>query len=499
MVAELGSRAKLLLTCESLFAFHPPFSRATTMFAAASEWICGYGHVMDQIQVDQQVDPIAIAVALLAAARQLAPLGRRVGGATLKRLVGENNPKFEELANQVDWKEPAKTSEENTPDSDISALAPRVLEPELADLKMTPENVQQLRRLEKQGFAKCQIKQYENGQPPIPIDDDHDQLITQHDQLQGQEQQQDDQELFKAIVANRDLGNGAAYPSGNKGEDTTPDGWQQEVSEEEKLKQELRIKNSKIFSLENEMRRMQRQVDELQKLTAQPTLTRRDISTPPVDAIQTYTAGQTDNGKGTCTIMAGILNRRQQFVPDTNSSSDSSSDNDSPNGLYRVASGSNNGGGGDDGDPDGGGDADTASASGNNHSRNGRRSEFMPVKASNIAVTTFTGTNLHINPYLQFYNNMRRLIYSQGEDGELALNLLIEVERQGPKVFTDEQLRDETRQRPKVAQFNRAIMAALLNCTAGIARGMVEYGVENGIDAWRRLYHHYMPLADDMQ
>ena len=28
---------------------------------------------------------------------------------------------------------------------------------------------------------------------------------------------------------------------------------------------------------------------------------------------------------------------------------------------------------------------------------------------------------------------------------------------------------------------------------------MVEYGIENGQDARRKLYHHYMPLADDLQ
>ena len=28
---------------------------------------------------------------------------------------------------------------------------------------------------------------------------------------------------------------------------------------------------------------------------------------------------------------------------------------------------------------------------------------------------------------------------------------------------------------------------------------MVEYGVDNGFDAWRRLYNHYLPLAEDLQ
>ena len=93
---------------------------------------------------------------------------------------------------------------------------------------------------------------------------------------------------------------------------------------------------------------------------------------------------------------------------------------------------------------------------------------------------------------------MRRLIYAQGEDGELLLKFLNEVEKNGSEMFTNGKFEEETRQCPKVAQFNRAILAALLNYTSGIARGMVEYGVENGIDAWRRLYHHYMPLADDL-
>lgn len=50
-----------------------------------------------------------------------------------------------------------------------------------------------------------------------------------------------------------------------------------------------------------------------------------------------------------------------------------------------------------------------------------------------------------------------------------------------------------------MAQYTRAVSTALSNYTAGLARGMVEYGVENGIDAWRRFYHHNMPLADDLQ
>ena len=35
--------------------------------------------------------------------------------------------------------------------------------------------------------------------------------------------------------------------------------------------------------------------------------------------------------------------------------------------------------------------------------------------------------------------------------------------------------------------------------TTDIAEGMIRYGVHNGFDAWRRLFHHYVPMADDLQ
>ena len=28
---------------------------------------------------------------------------------------------------------------------------------------------------------------------------------------------------------------------------------------------------------------------------------------------------------------------------------------------------------------------------------------------------------------------------------------------------------------------------------------MIEHGVDNGFDAWRRLYHHHIPLAEDLR
>ena len=65
--------------------------------------------------------------------------------------------------------------------------------------------------------------------------------------------------------------------------------------------------------------------------------------------------------------------------------------------------------------------------------------------------------------------------------------------------FDSAQLAEMVLQYLKAAEFNTAIMFVLLNYTSGNAKAMVEYGTENGFDAWRRLYHHYLPLAADLQ
>ena len=168
---------------------------------------------------------------------------------------------------------------------------------------------------------------------------------------------------------------------------------------------------------------MQKEIDEHNK--GKPTPQRQSIATPettkPHDDYTTIT-------KHTIAIILAGVMQKQPRSPDTNSSSESSDMNCSNIGLYRVA----NGGGGGDGGRGGLGDdehRDSNSMGGGNYGHNGKRHEFMLVKASNSTVTTFTGINFTTNPYLQLYKAMRRLIYSQGGDGELLLELLTIIEK----------------------------------------------------------------------
>ena len=86
-----------------------------------------------------------------------------------------------------------------------------------------------------------------------------------------------------------------------------------------------------------------------------------------------------------------------------------------------------------------------------------------------------------------------------GQDGEELFIILDEMEQFGNTKVEKIRLNNLSEECPKVYEYDRAIKAALLNWTSGVAQGLVKHRVEGGMDAWRKLYHKYMPLADDLQ
>ena len=106
--------------------------------AAPAAYVAGFAHTMEQIRADQQVDPVALALAVMAVAKALARHGVQVGRSLLKKLVGGKDEDVEELIKQVDWKDIAKKDaeekSENSSTIEDSPLAPRDLK--LQDLKL---------------------------------------------------------------------------------------------------------------------------------------------------------------------------------------------------------------------------------------------------------------------------------------------------------------------------------------------------------------------------
>ena len=65
--------------------------------------------------------------------------------------------------------------------------------------------------------------------------------------------------------------------------------------------------------------------------------------------------------------------------------------------------------------------------------------------------------------------------------------------------YTNEQLQVMISRCAKVAEFDTGVKSALLNWTMGTANSFVRRIIDNGSDAWRKLYHRYVPFADDLQ
>ena len=183
--------------------------------------------------------------------------------------------------------------------------------------------------------------------------------------------------------------------------------------------------------------------------------------------------------------------RRKDKSPDPD---DSPEDRNNGNSVYNFNKDNSTGGGGDDGDANG---VPTAVRVGGRFEDRGR--EFSLVKFSNIIIQVFSGKNLNNNFYLPFNKSLTPFIYNKGVDGERLLEILESVEKFGVTNFDDVKLKVLFGQYPKAAEYNRAITPLLRNYTTGIATGMVEHGVEKGFDAWRRLCHHYIPLAEDLK
>ena len=249
---------------------------------------------------------------------------------------------------------------------------------------------------------------------------------------------------------------------------------------------------------------MQKIIQGLQNKTdPQPTPVWRNIGIPNIPTQNEHVIDMNSVRKAKAddtnrTIVVGVI-RRPNMSPTIASSSECGDQNYSLGGIHQFAIGDRDG----DGDGDGGDEFDrdgvTNGTTGRGFNNYHRKSEFVLVKSSNINIAKFTVANLITYPYLQFYKFIKRLMHNQGEDGELLIDIFTEIETEPTEKFTNAKLKEMVRQYLKVAEFNRAILSVPLNYTDGIAKGMVEYGVDNGFDAWRRLYNHYLPFAEDLQ
>ena len=101
--------------------------------------------------------------------------------------------------------------------------------------------------------------------------------------------------------------------------------------------------------------------------------------------------------------------------------------------------------------------------------------------------------------YVELNENQRELVHIKGRHGDVLNKVLTWAEKRNDMPITDNELMELERSIPKIWEYNRAVHAALKNWTEGDANKLVRYGANGGIDAWRRLYAEYIPLAQTKQ
>ena len=154
-----------------------------------------------------------------------------------------------------------------------------------------------------------------------------------------------------------------------------------------------------------------------------------------------------------------------------------------------------NGGHGGPGGSGGGNDRQTL----DNEGRDSKE-EFQLVNSRNVEIVRFAGTMGCKITYIDFNDCLRNYIAIKGKDREVLNKLLTSAEKRGDEPITSDTLRAIATRIPKIYEYNRAIHSAFAHLTVGEAKELVTFGVNGGLDVWRRLlYNEYFPIDQTRQ
>ena len=208
-----------------------------------------------------------------------------------------------------------------------------------------------------------------------------------------------------------------------------------------------------------------------------------------------HSAGQQSRGEST---PPRLFTQSPLQDHDGNDDDDSSGHDWLPSALRSNGGGKgrDNEGGGDDGDEPRGTTIRNAGGDRDDYNTTG---EFTLVNSRNIDMKKFTGDSNCKLTYMEFNENQREVVNIKGTQGEVLKHILTWVEERGDKPITNIELAKLERLVPKIWEYIRAVHVALKGWKEGVANKLIKYGIDGGIDAWRRLYAEYIPLSQTKQ
>lgn len=99
--------------------------------------------------------------------------------------------------------------------------------------------------------------------------------------------------------------------------------------------------------------------------------------------------------------------------------------------------------------------------------------------------------------YTEWSRDAKVYIKSKGKAGRLLVSAMEFAERLGDTPVTEDVLKKLGIDEDVVKQLENELYMLTNNFTAGHAKEVIQHGIHNGLDAWRKLCRHQFPLADD--
>lgn len=101
--------------------------------------------------------------------------------------------------------------------------------------------------------------------------------------------------------------------------------------------------------------------------------------------------------------------------------------------------------------------------------------------------------------YLEFIESQGEFISIKGKDGDVLNTILTWAENEGDCEVTTRHLEQLEKMVLKIWEYDRAVHATFTNWMEGDAKRLMRYEVNGGVDAWRKPYIEYIPLAQMRQ
>ena len=482
------------------FVFNRPF------LCFHSRTMDGAGGFVPKFMVQQQsqmVDKVAALMSLVQLARMLWPHGRKAVEHTINYLAGQKGINPEEVYAHIDWEQAQNiTNSTETDSSSPGSGSKKYLG--FDEIRLTP--------------IKDEVKEQQTAASSIAIGQPGYVAQEVHKHNTKHTSTEPDQTLYKIILASTQMGKAqVAVQQEERQDKDAPDPLQQlendpyaqNMTEQQKLQAQLTTNNAQLANKDMTVRQLQERLTKLEasmtnKQTVDVTPMIANIATPPTptENYQLQILGEFKAIKYGEPVNNTTINNRIIIVGTIYDNPRSPSDGGTPfspaatGSIYQLGGGGPPGGGDEGGGGDGGVNEDDNNLDGGRYGRD--YTEFTLVSRNKGVIPVLSGINLQSKPYMPFNKAIRKLI-AQGPKGVLLLIILDDVEIYGAETYDNEKLERLVAQVPRAREYNIAIQNVLENYITDIAEGLIKYGVQNGFDAWRKLFNHYVPLAQDLQ